>query len=986
MTAGESGGDRTCAFCGTAVASDGAAGTGRRSAPSPPADDEPAPSGPYCCPGCRHLDDALQPASAGDRARDSASPVDAVLPGDGAADGADATEPDDSRDGELVRTYFRVDGMHAAHDETYLESVAASRDGVADASASYVTEAVRVDHDPGRITPDDLESALTGVGFTAFVRERGAREAGDGVGRDRPQLSGDDRGIGTDVTGETYREREVAGFRKRRADDFLEMRYVLGVVFGSFLLVPYVVLFYPAALADLTGWGALSLFGGPMELDWGVLPLFLVVTGAIVYLTGRPLLRGAYIALRLRRPNTDLLATLPIVAAVVYGTLSVLVGRSDLYFDLAIVVSALVMGAIYREATVKRDAASRLTALTRASVAEARRLDTDGSTSVVPTDELSTGDRILVRQGERIPVDGTLAEGRCTVAEAVLTGESLPQERTAGAAVVGGSTVTAGSAVVTVGDEPTSRLDGLTRRVWDLQSASHGASDRADELAGRALPLVVGGAIVAATATLLAGDGLVASLRHLLLAVIVASPWAFAFATPVSVATSLREAADAGVVVFDETVFDRLRDVDTMIFDKTGTLTTGEMTVRDATGPATARRAAAALERRAAHPAADAIVDVFGPDTDEDGPGRGPSEPGGAPSERDGGGDERDTLRGDGGTAERDRTGGGGDDSEAGPTDGGGDGTEAGPTDGGGDGTEADPTDGGGDGSDADPTDAGGDGSEASPTDSHAERAGSDSTVDDGAMDDRHPTVESFETHPTGVAGTVDGETTLVGHPSLFDSRGWTVDDEIAATVASIRDAGHLPVVVGRDGRAVGVVTVGDRPRESWAETVDVLSSRNVDVIVLTGDDDSATEFLADHDGVDAVYASVTPSGKVEAVRRLAAAGQVAMVGDGTNDAPALAAADMGVALGGGTALAADAADIAIADDDLTGVERAFALADRARRRRRGTIWLSCTYNAIAIPAALAGLANPLVTMTGVAVTATAIVAYASYPLGLGRR
>ncbi|AGB15270.1 heavy metal translocating P-type ATPase [Halovivax ruber XH-70] len=909
MNSGDAGPSRRCSFCGTALTDDS---TDDSHGPTQHHTDEGVAEESFCSPGCRRLADALDPAPAEHAGTDSGQPAagsgpDAGPVSEATPDNAAASSGEPA--GDLVRTHFRMDGMHAAHDERYLESVATGIDGVDDASASYVTESVSVDHDPAQVSAETLAERLTGLGFTAFRRDRQGDqpERNDRYERnDRHEAADTGAGseggsIGADVTGRTHRDREVSGFRKRRADDFLEMRYVVGVVFGSFLLVPYAVLFYPAALADLTGWAALSIFGGSMELDWGVLPLFLGLTGAILYLTGRPLLRGAFLALSLRRANAHLLATLPIVAAYLYGAIAVLTGRFDLYFDLTIVVAATVMGAIYWESTVKRDAVSRLTALTRASVAEARRLTPDGSSQVVPTGDLSAGDRILVRQGERIPVDGTLADGSCTVAEALLTGESLPQERTAGDEVVGGSTVTTGSAVVTVGDRSTSRLDGLTRRVWNLQSATHAASDRTDDLAGRLLPLVVGAALLAAAGTLLVGDGPIAALRHLLLALLVGSPWALAFATPVSVATSLQEAARKGVVVFDETVFGRLRDVDTVVFDKTGTLTTGEMTVRDATGPDRVLRAAAALERRAAHPAADAIVEAFLPDA----------------------------ASGSGGGAG---------------------------------------TDGAGD--------------HLVP---QADGATDESVPTDGAVAGGVPTVDAFETAPTGVAGEVDGEPTLVGHPSLFAVRGWSIDEAIETRVEAIREAGHLPVVVGQHGRAEGVVAVGDQPRDAWTGTVESLADRDVDVVVLTGDDAAGADFLTGRDGITAIYADVPPTGKVEAVRRLAAEGRVAMVGDGTNDAPALAAADLGIALGGGTALAADAAALAIADDDLAGVERAFALAARARRRRRGTRWLAFSYNAIAIPAVLVGLASPLVTMAGAVVATGSILAYATYPIRFGR-
>jgi P-type E1-E2 ATPase len=180
------------------------------------------------------------------------------------------------------------------------------------------------------------------------------------------------------------------------------------------------------------------------------------------------------------------------------------------------------------------------------------------------------------------------------------------------------------------------------------------------------------------------------------------------------------------------------------------------------------------------------------------------------------------------------------------------------------------------------------------------------------------------------------------------------------------RAAGRLPVVVGRDGEAEGVVIVGDEPRDGWTETVGALSESGIDVVVLTGDDGTAAEVFAEHPGVDEVFAGVSPAGKTATIERLRDDGRVAMVGDGTNDAPALAAADLGISLGGGTALAADAADLAIVDDDLAAVERAFALAEAARNRIGQNLRLAFVYNAVAVPAAVLGVVNPLVTTVAV--------------------
>ncbi|WP_254762040.1 heavy metal translocating P-type ATPase [Natrinema marinum] len=818
-----------CRLCGTALS----------------AADDGLESDGFCSTGCR---DVAAEYGTSDGDSDAGTPADIGGPDDrtnGQGD-ADAT----------TSTFLRIDGMHSATCEAFLEKVAEGREGVADAEASYVTETVRVDHDPERISPAELEDALSTVGYTAYLREEATAD---------------------EESGGTRRSREMSGLRKRRADDMLEMRYVVGVVFGSFLLLPFVAVFYPMYLTAFTDWGAIEHFEGAFTGFSGslYLPLFIVLTGAIVYLTGGPLLRGAYVSLKLRRPTTDLLAALTICSAYVYAAIVSVLGGTDVYFDLTIVVAALVMGAIYYESTIKRRAADRLTDLTVSQVDTARLYASDGSTTEIPVADLESSDRVLVREGERIPVDGTLAEGECAVDEAVVTGESLPVTKRAGDAVIGGSVVTTDAAVVDVGERTTSSIERLTQVVWNVQSADHGVTRRANEYAAIIVPIVLAAAVVVGAGSFLLGASPVATALAACMTIMVASPWALGFATPYTVAASLQAALERGIVVFDETIFERLRAVDVVVFDKTGTLTTGEMAVREADAPADVLEAAAALEQRAAHPAAAAIAEAF-----------------------DGSGDGSENARADGGST-----------------------------------------------------------------------ASADLAVED------------FHTHATGVEGTVDGKRVLVGHPDLFRERDWALGADLETRLERAREAGRLPVVVGRDGEAAGLVIVGDDPREGWDETVAALDADGVDVVVLTGDEGAAAESFAAHPGVDHVFAGVSPDAKTAAVRRMRAENRVAMVGDGTNDAPALAAADLGISLGSGTALAADAADIAIADDDLAAVERAFALATTARDRLRQNVGLAFVYNAIAVPAAVLGVVNPLVTAAAVVTGALLIVGNAERPL-----
>ena len=758
-------------------------------------------------------------------------------------------------------TFLQVDGLNTATGEEFLESIAHSREGVFEAEASYVTETIRIGYNPNLVDPEELCDTLSIVGYTAYLRE--------------------DQTDGTDVA--TSSTRRSRGQHERGLDDTLGFRYAAGVLFGAFLMLPYVSLLYPAHLSAFLNSGIFRQFSGAATFDGPggllVVRLYFVLTGVVLFFTGKPLLRGAYVSLKMRRPNTDLLVSLTVVGAFVYSSVTAVVGRSDVYYDLTLVVAAVVVAAIFYESLVKRRAMDLLTDLTLSQVGEARLYEVDGTTQTVPVDDLEPGDRVLVQQGERVPVDGVLGEGTCTVDESVVTGESLPVEKRAGDDIIGGSVVTSDAAVIMVGDGARSRIDDIVTTVWNIQSAEHGVQRRANELAGLIVPLVLFVSILVAVANLVLGGSLVSSALLALLVLLAACPWALGLATPLSVATSIREAMDRGIVIFDETVFERLRDVDIVVFDKTGTLTTGQMEVLEADAPDEVLRAAALLERRASHPVANAIVSAFGEESTED------------PS-----------ARTDGGIADN--------------------------------------------------------------------------------SDDQVPAdVSSFESHANGIQGVVDGTDVLVGNLECFAERGWSVSDEIQVRTSEARGVGRLPVVVGRNGRAAGLIVVGDEPREGWEKTLTQLGESGADIVVLTGDDAAATDAFAQHPHVEHIFAGVPPEGKTAAIAGLQADSTVAMVGDGTNDAPALALADLGITLGSGTAVASDAADIAIVDDDLSAVETAFDLASAARGRVRENNALALSFNVIAIPLAVVGLLNPLTAMVAVIVTGGLIAGNASRAL-----
>jgi Cu2+-exporting ATPase len=252
----------------------------------------------------------------------------------------------------------------------------------------------------------------------------------------------------------------------------------------------------------------------------------------------------------------------------------------------------------------------------------------------------------------------------------------------------------------------------------------------------------------------------------------------------------------------------------------------------------------------------------------------------------------------------------------------------------------------------------------------------SDHPIARAVVDAAPPTdtvVTEFQNHPgRGVSGRVEGTSILVGRPALFNERGWAIPARLRERCDRARERGDVPSLVGWDGAARDVVVTGDEPRPEWEHVVSELAAARR-VVVITGDDERAAARFRDHPAVDETFAGVPPAAKAEVVERLRETGTVAMVGDGSNDAPALAAADIGIAIER-TALSADAADAVVTGESLAAVPRAFTVTAATNRRIRQNLGWALCYNAIAVPLAVLGLLNPLFAAVAMAASSLLVV------------
>ncbi|ELZ10693.1 heavy metal translocating P-type ATPase [Halovivax asiaticus JCM 14624] len=867
--------------------------------PDPPVID-PDVDGTFCCRGClevsRTLDDTDSVDRGDVRARVEAARADSV--GDTAREDAAGEAASPAAGTDAVPTGFEtaflaVDGMHCATCEGFVSLLGEREPAVHTVEASYATDTARVIYDPDRLDRDELPAVLSGYGYETRLR--------DGAGRDA------------------------------RADEALVQRLLVGG-FLSMLVMPwYVFYLYPSYVGIETG--VLSTGAGSAAGSSVPLALLGVFSGGVLCYTGYPVLRGAYVSLRVGRPNMDLLIAIAAGSAYVYSTIALVFGRTHLYYDVTVAVIMVVSLGGYYEGRIKRRATGLLADVTSAGVRAATRRTADGETETVSVDHLEPGEAVVVRPGERVPVDGTVREGTAAVDESVVTGESMPTTKRPGDAVVGGAIVTDSALVCAVGDDAESTLDRIASLMWEIQSETPGIQRFADRLAAVFVPLVLATAVAVTGWRVARGVPADTAVLTGLTVLVVSCPCAMGLATPLAVASGLRDALERGIVVANATLFESAPAVETVVFDKTGTVTTGEMTVRTVAGEEAAIDRAAAVERYSTHPVADAIVAraAAGADHDEL---AGPT----------------NAVAPDGG-AER----------------------------------------GGGTVSDGDPVTAAGSTALSEESGHDAENGGhaTETTALDARDFERHPgegvsaVVCGLDERGAGTDGVderpTDGDRVVVGTPTLVERMVGPIPADLGDAIDVARERGRLPVVIGYAGRARAVAVVGDRPRRSWRAVLESVADR--EVVVLTGDDESATTELREHPAVDRVFAGVPPEGKVATVRRLSAAGVTAMVGDGTNDAPALVAADVGIALGTGTARATDAADAILADGDLATAPAVFELAEGTRRRIRENVRWALLYNAVAIPLAAAGLINPLFAALAMAGSSAIVVVNSSRPV-----
>ncbi|HEX7081439.1 MAG TPA: copper-translocating P-type ATPase [Gammaproteobacteria bacterium] len=623
------------------------------------------------------------------------------------------------------------------------------------------------------------------------------------------------------------------------------------LVVSAILTVPLVVL----AMAEMIP--ALPLAGlahGPL-MGW----IGLVLATPVVLWGGWPFfVRGAY-SIATRRLNMFTLIALGVAAAYAYSVAAVVApgifpaafrgegGEVAVYFEAAAVIVTLVLLGQVLELRARSRTGAAIRALLELAPKTARRIGADGTEEDVPRDEIGVGDRLRVRPGEKVPVDGTVIEGESAVDESMITGEPMPVEKRAGDEVIGGTMNSTGSLVIRaerVGAD--TLLAQIVSMVAEAQRSRAPIQRLADVVASYFVPAVVVAAIVTFVAWSLLGPApaMAYGLINAIAVLIIACPCALGLATPMSIMVAAGKGASVGVLFKNAEAIELLREVDTLVVDKTGTLTEGKPKLVSAVttggiGEDEMLALAASLERGSEHPIAAAIVS--------------------------------------------------------------------------------------------------------------------------GAMDRglALSAVEEFRSVTgKGVVGRVGGQRIALGNRALLAELGLDAA-ALAARAETLRTEGRTVMYVAHGDEVVGLVAVADPIKLTSAEAVRDLQADGVTLSIATGDNETTARAVARRLGIDEVLAGVLPEHKVEVVKRLQAQGRkVAMAGDGVNDAPALAAAHVGIAMGTGADVALESADVTLVRGDLRAIARARLLSRATMRNIRQNLFFAFVYNALGVPIA-AGVLYP---------------------------
>ncbi|HHU90520.1 MAG TPA: heavy metal translocating P-type ATPase [Clostridiaceae bacterium] len=725
-----------------------------------------------------------------------------------------------------------ISGMTCAACVKAVERAIGKLEGINEVSVNLATEKAKVVYDSSKVRISQIKDVIDKAGYKALDIETGEQADYD---RER-------------------KEKEIKTLWKK---------FILSAIFTAPLLYiamgPMIGLPVPNIISPQTN-----------PLNFGLVQLILVIPSIIA---GYRFYTVGFSRLVKREPNMDSLIALGTAAAFIYGIyaiIRILNGyheyAHDLYFESAGVIITLILLGKYLESVTKGKTSEAIKKLMGLAPKTAIVIH-DGKEIVIPIEEVEVGDIILVKPGEKIPVDGEVTEGRTSIDESMLTGESIPVEKNPGDTVIGASINKNGTIkfkATKVGKD--TALSQIIKLVEDAQGSKAPIAKMADIIASYFVPVVIAIAIIAGLAWFISGKSVIFSLTIFISVLVIACPCALGLATPTAIMVGTGKGAENGVLIKSGEALETAHLIKTVVFDKTGTITEGNPIVTDiiTTGQVDLTellRLSASAEKGSEHPLGEAIVNKAKEQNLE-------------------------LLN-----------------------------------------------------------------------------------------------VDNFEAIPGhGIEVSIEGKNMLLGNKKLMDDR--KIEITLQEESNRLAEEGKTPMYVTIDNRLAGIIAVADIMKPSSKRAIDALHNMGIEVVMITGDNKRTAEAIAKQTGIDRVLAEVLPQDKADEIKKLQSEGKkVAMVGDGINDAPALAQADIGIAIGSGTDVAMESADIVLMRSDLMDVPTAIQLSKQTIRNIKQNLFWAFAYNSAGIPIAagllylLGGpLLNPMIAAGAMAFSSVSVL------------
>jgi len=717
-------------------------------------------------------------------------------------------------DVSTAATDLKITGMSCSACAARIEKKLQETEGVVAASVNFALERAHVQYTPGVVSVPDLKGVIANLGYQAHSTETA-------VDTDKEKLA---------------REREM------KRQQFL---FVMAAVLSLPLLLNMLQEFFNLHISE-------TLMSPYLQFALSTLVQF----GA-----GYQFYRGSYHALKNGSANMDVLVALGTSTAYFYSVVNTfIIGKGFLYYEVSAILITLILLGKMLEAVAKGRTSEAIKKLMGLQAKTARVIRNDAEMDI-PVEDVVVGDLIVVRPGEKIPVDGVIREGNSAVDEAMITGESIPVEKRSGDTVIGATINKYGTfkfEATKVGRDTV--LAQIIKMVEDAQGSKAPIQRLADRVSAYFVPTVVGIALLAFVVWYAVTGDFRLALINMVAVLVIACPCALGLATPTAIMVGTGKGAEHGILIKGGEHLEKAHMIDTVVLDKTGTVTKGEPEVTNVIPLGSHLEAgvlalAAAAEKNSEHPLGQSIV-----------------------------------LR-----------------------------------------------------------------------------------ARDLGYNLEEP-AEFYAIPGQGVRALIGGQQVLLGNQKLMREHG--VDTgELRSMLEELEGQGKTSMTLAVDGRAAGIISVADTVKEHSAEAIKELQGMGVRVVMLTGDNERTARAIAGQVGITEVLAEVLPEDKAEQVQKLRRQGHVVgMVGDGINDAPALATADVGMAIGTGTDVAMEAADITLMRGDLRAIVAAIRLSKRTMRTIKMNLFWALIYNVLGIPAAALGFLNPIIAGAAMAFSSVSVV------------